>query len=118
MDGGRPFSLARRGGTSGQQTAEFMLVIGLAALVAVSMQLLTRRAVQGGLTGATDTMLGAPPAYNAANSSLVSLNVGVRATVVENGTADFYRTDTVNQMVAGHSVVHDEKVHIIPDLEP
>ena len=118
MDGGRRLRLTRPGGASGQQTSEFVLVIGMAALAALSMQLLTRRAVQGGLTSATDTILGAPPAYNAANESLVSLSVGVRQTITQNGRANFRRTDNTHLTVAGHSVVYDEKTHLIPNLEP
>ena len=112
--------LRRRAGraASGQQTAEYALLIGLATLAAVSMQLLVRQAIQRGLQGVSDTALGAPPPYNVAKSSLVSQDVNVTQTTSRQGTADFHRTDTANQIVTGHSVVHDETIHIIPDLEP
>ena len=113
MDGPRPLRLKRPEAVCGQQTAEFVLLMGLAALVAVSMQLVARRGVQGGLQHVSDTVLGVP---NQTNSTIVFQEVHVRQVGSQQGGANFLRVDSANQTANGHSVVHDEKSHIIPNL--
>ena len=50
----------RRTKRSGQQTAEFAVLIGLAATVAIVMQTLVRRSIQRGVQGVSDTVLQPP----------------------------------------------------------
>lgn len=45
----------------GQHTVEFAILMGTAAVVAISMQLIVRRSIQVGVAGASDMILGEVP---------------------------------------------------------
>ena len=106
-----------RGWTSGQQTAEFAVLIGIVAVAAIAMQYLAQRAIKAGLWNATVVALGDPGPENLANIRLVSLNASVNETRTQLGRADFHRTETSNQSVTGDSVTHDDFIRIIPDVD-
>lgn len=65
----------------GQQMAEFALLIGIGAVVAVSMQLITRHAISQGVQSATEQVLGvlvlraSPSLIEAGQTSTISWNI-------------------------------------------
>ena len=74
-----PLRCPRRGWRTGQQTAEFALLIGLVASVVVGMQLVVRKAVSQGLQSVTGRTLGYfsanPPVVKKGGSSILRWDV-------------------------------------------
>ena len=96
----------------GQHTAEFALLIGLAAVAAVSMQLIVRRSVQNGLQRASDIIL-PPPSQDEKdhNDSQRELLVKTSNAVDETGHGQTRRINTrVRTSVVGHSVNEDVRL--------
>lgn len=103
----------------GQQTTEFVLVIGIAAIVAISMQALARRAMQAGVRHVSDTVLGAPPAPKkpapGTPPSQQELQAESGRTITEQGSQGFRRVTTTTETVKGRSVNEETRFRLIPD---
>jgi len=96
----------------GQQTTEFVVVLGIAAVVAVSMQVFARRAFSAGVKHASDTVFDVPPKKD--GDTLKALDVNANQTITEQGKSGFQRQTTVVGSVKGHAVNEDERFRIIP----
>ncbi len=93
----------------GQQLAEFALLIGIGALVAVSMQLVTRHAISQGIQSATERVLGgvvlraSPSLIEVGQTSTISWNIpgGGTCTIPSGGPAGWAgsRSGTKEQTV-------------------
>lgn len=91
----------------GQHSAEFALLIGLAAAAAVSMQLIVRRTLQDGLQRASDVIL--PPREEDDDDTQRELLVNTQAGQDETGEAG-RTTTTIRASVIGHSVNDDVRL--------
>jgi len=103
-----------RGRRSGQQTTEFALLIGLAAIVAVSMQWRARQAIQAGMKTVTDITLGNPPANP---DPAADLNATSKQMVQETGSSGFRRVTTTSASSVGTSINENARTRPLPPLK-
>lgn len=109
--------MARRG-CQGQQTTEFVLVIGIAAVVAIGMQAVARRTMQTGMRHVSDTVLGAPPApppNPGTTPPRQEMQAESGRTLIEQGSPGFQRLTTTTETVSGHSVNEETRFRVIPE---
>ncbi|MBI3322001.1 MAG: hypothetical protein HYZ91_07035 [Candidatus Omnitrophica bacterium] len=107
-------TIAIGGRRCGQQTTEFALIIGLAAIVAVSMQWRARQAIRAGLKTVTNITLGEPPADP---DPAADLNATSTQTVQERGDSGFRRVTTTSSSSTGTSVNEDARTRPLPPLK-
>ena len=102
-----PFRGARRR-QAGQQTAEFAFLIGTAALVAIVMLPVVRKALRTGLQAISDGVLGPDtPARQAKRDrerARQTLNARSRATSTEQGSGNFTRRTAIAESSVGRGV--------------
>ncbi len=106
--------MAEWGWRSGQQTTEFALIIGLAAIVAVSMQLRALQAIRAGMKTVTDLTLGNPPADP---DPAADLNATSSQTVQETGDSGFRRVTTTRASSVGTSINENARTRPLPPLK-
>lgn len=97
----------RAGNRRGQHTAEFALLIGLAAVAAVAMQLIVRRTLQDGIQHASDRFL--PPKEVPPDDTQRELLVTVKNAADEAGSGNRVTTRTRTSVI-GHSVNEDVRL--------
>jgi hypothetical protein len=92
---------------------EYAILIGLATIVAVTMQYVARRSVQTGLQMVNDAILDPPPPPD--TSQIASVDVELNSTVTEQGDSSFRRTTTIAENVTGTSVNEETRLQVIQE---
>ena len=101
---------------AGQHTAEFVIVIGLAASVAIGMQYLLRQSVTRGIGSMTDTILG-PPGEPTTNTQ-TALRVESHSDTTDEGNIVDGVGSTGSDLVQGVSRNEDIRIRVIPEPKP
>ena len=101
-------------GTSGQQLAEFALVIGIVAIVAISMQGPARRSLQRGVQAVSDAVFGPPPPPDNPQGTR-DIRVVASQAQTETSLGGFVRQTTLTEGGAGRARSEDVITSVVVD---